>query len=147
MRGHRQDIPAYPLEVVERGLLRNPYMALRPHAHCGGSFSPEQWHGREPPLGLPWYSELTLWPAETAETKQRAAPRVPYSKLLHWWIAEYLPQHPEPDKRPNVERQRTDAAAAFPDHAPPPETTMQRLRADKGTPPEWRDVGRRPKSD
>jgi hypothetical protein len=147
MKGHRTDVSAYPLEVVEQGLFRNPFMMLRPRIRQGGWFRPEQWHGSEPPQSLPSYHELMLWPAETTETKRKAPPGVPYPKLLRWWTTDYLPRYPEPDKRPNVETQRTDAAAAFPDHTPPTERTMQRLRADKDTPPEWRDVGRRPKSD
>jgi hypothetical protein len=135
---------AYPGEVVAPDRWENPYMVLRPRA---GLLEPEQWRGRPPPPGLPWYRDLTVWPAEAAATKQKAQPRVPYPKLLHWWTKVYLPKHPEPDKRPNADTQRTDAAAAFPDHSPPTERTMQTLRAAKGTPPEWREVGRRPNSD
>jgi hypothetical protein len=147
MKGRRTDVSEYPLEVVNQGLFRNPFMMLRPRIRQGGWFRPEQWHGSEPPQSLPSYHELMLWPAKTTETKQKAPPGVPYPKLLRWWTTDYLPRYREPDKRPNVETQRTDAAAAFPDHTPPTVRTMQRLRADKDTPPEWRGVGRRPKSD
>jgi hypothetical protein len=135
---------AYPGEVVAPDRWENPYMVLRPRA---GLLEPEQWRGRPPPPGLPWYRDLTVWPAEAAPTKQKAQPRVPHPKLLHWWTEVYLPKYPNPDKRPNADTQRTDAAAAFPDHSPPTERTMQTLRAAKGTPPEWREVGRRPNSD
>ena len=65
-------------------------MVLRPRA---GLLEPEQWRGRPPPPGLPRYRELTVWPAEAAatKTKQKAQPRVPYPKLLHWWTEVYLP--------------------------------------------------------
>ena len=133
MRGHRTDgltpgppagaartrspraDAAYPGEVVAPGRWENPFMVLRPRA---GLFEPEQWRGRTPPPGLPWYRDLTVWPAEAVATRQKALPRVPYRKLLHWWTEVYLRQHPDPDKRPDVETQRADAAAAFPDHAP-----------------------------
>jgi hypothetical protein len=162
MRGHRTDglapgppagaartrslrgDAAYPGEVVALGRWENPYMALRPRA---GLFEPEQWHGRLPPPGLPWYRDLTVWPAGAAEAKQKARRRVPRKELRQWWTTEYLPLHPEPDKRPSVETQRKDAAAAFPGYAPPNERTMQNLRADKDTPSDWREPGRRPKLD
>jgi hypothetical protein len=146
VKARRLDDPTSEVEVVKLGLLRNPFMVLHPHHLAGGLFGPEEWQRRQPPTTLLSYFELTVWPAKAAVTKQKAPPRVPYSELLHWWTAEYLPQHPEPDKRPNVETQRTDAAAAFPEHAPPTERTMQNLRADKDTPPEWTESGRRPKS-
>jgi hypothetical protein len=69
---------------------------------------------------------------------------IPPTKLLAAW-AEYLTQHPDPDTRPNKDAQRAGMAAAFPDHAPPDERAMQRLRADPITPPKWREGGRRPK--
>ena len=74
MKARRMDVPASPVEVVERGLFRNPFMVLRPHAPGGGWFRPEKWHGNEPPPGLRWYRELTLWPAEAVEAKQEKAP-------------------------------------------------------------------------
>src|SRR5262249_1628750 len=66
MRAHRTD-GAYPLEAVDPGWCHTPYMPCRPHAHGGGWFRPEKWRGSEPPPGLPWYRELTLWPAEAVE--------------------------------------------------------------------------------
>jgi hypothetical protein len=148
VEGRRMDVSTSEVELVKRGLWQNDFMVLRPRHRRGGLFVPEAWQERQPPTTLTEsYRELTLWPAKASETKQKARPRVHFPKLLHWWITEYLPQYPEPDKRPNVETQRMDAAAAFPDHSPPTERTMQTLRAAKGTPPEWREVGRRPNSD
>jgi hypothetical protein len=70
MKARRMDVPTSPLEVVERGLVRNHFMVLRPHAPGGGWFRPEKWHESEPPPGLPWYCELTLWPAEAIEAAE-----------------------------------------------------------------------------
>jgi hypothetical protein len=83
-------------------------------------------------------------PEKAATTKPA---NVPYRELLHWWTTEYRPKHPDPDKRPDVDTQRADAAAAFPAYTPPTPTMMQKLRAEKSTPGEWREAGRRPKSD
>jgi hypothetical protein len=60
---------------VKPGLLRNPFMVLRPHAPHGGWFRPEQWHGSEPPPSLLEYQyrDLTLWPAEVAETERETS--------------------------------------------------------------------------
>jgi hypothetical protein len=71
--GRRMDVSTSLAEAVELDLLGNPFMVLRPRAPGGGWFRPEQWHGSEPPLGLPWYRELTLWPAETPETERETA--------------------------------------------------------------------------
>ena len=133
VKGRRTDVSTSEVEEVKRGLLRDPFMFLRPrHPGCGGLFGPEEWQRRQPPTTLPeLYCELTVWPAKAAEAKQKARPRVPYPKLLHWWTEVYLPQHPDPDKRPNADTQRTDAAAAFPDHSPPTARTMQTLRATR----------------
>jgi hypothetical protein len=136
--GQRIDVVRDSPEVA-RELWSNPNMALLP----SGEFRPQSRWGQ----ALPSFIGLTLWPAKATETKQKAPPRVPFQKLLGWWTKEYLPRYPDPDKRPNVAKQQNDAAAAFPDHAPPTARTMQHLRANKATPPEWRDVGRRPTSD
>lgn len=70
----------------------------------------------------------------------------PWGKLLHWWTTVYLPLYSDPDLRPNTKTQREHARAHFHDYAPPSEDTMQELRKNEATPPEWREVGRRAKS-
>jgi hypothetical protein len=59
MKGHRVDLSASPLEMVEPSLLRNPLMVWRPRAPGGGGFRPEQ-QGSSLPPSLPWYCELIL---------------------------------------------------------------------------------------
>jgi hypothetical protein len=61
--GHRSDVPGYPRQSVPPGLWRNPNMVLLPHAPGGGLLRPEPRQGGQSPPGLPWYCELTLWPA------------------------------------------------------------------------------------
>jgi hypothetical protein len=141
VKGRRMDDLTSEVEVVKRGLLRNPFMVLRPRHRQGGLFVPEVWEERQPPVTLKEsYCELTVWPAEA----RRNSPRpVPPGKLRRWWTEEYLPKHPEPDKRPNVGAQRAAAQEYFKCYRPPSEKDMQRLRADKSTPPEWVEKGRR----
>jgi hypothetical protein len=73
VKGRRMDDPSSPLVEVDRDLFRFPFMVLRPHAPGGGWFRSEKWRGNEPPQDLPWYYELTVWPAETPEQTTTAA--------------------------------------------------------------------------
>jgi hypothetical protein len=141
--GRRIDTPEGLVEQVPSGLWGNPDMVWHPSL---GVLRPEQRPGQPAPGPLlRSYVNLTLMPAAGApETKPPKKPRLPYSELLQWWKAEYLPLHPEPDKRPSREKQRQDAATRFPQHARPSEAVMQRLRSDKATPPEWTETGRKP---
>lgn len=95
--------------------------------------------------------EVEGWDQKAPQTEAEAAlpapapkPPVAEAALTAWWKG-YLKQHPNPDKRPDVAEQRAVAAAHFPNHAPPNERSMQKLRNDRNTPPEWREGGRRPK--
>jgi hypothetical protein len=104
---------------VRRSLFRNPFMVLRPRAPHGGWFCPEQWHGREPPQGLPWYRELTLWPAGATETKQTARRAVGRPGVAEACIELFQARRSEGIP---LERQSAEAAAivsAWPKDGPP----------------------------
>jgi hypothetical protein len=76
LKGRRMDVPTETLEPepIKRERLLDRFMVLRPQAQDGGWFRPEAWHGNEPPPGLERYCDLTLWPAEAAETKSIVPP-------------------------------------------------------------------------
>ena len=79
-------------------------------------------------------------------SKRPPKPPIPWADLLKWWRFEYLKKHSDPDKRPTVAEQHEAAKAQFPNHAPPTFEQMKKLRAHPGTPGEWSEGGRRPKS-
>jgi hypothetical protein len=85
-------------------------------------------------------------PAAKPKAKRKSLRRVPQAKLQHWWFKVYLPEYPDPEKRPNVEAQHKAAIAHFKSYEPPSRAETQQLRADKRTPDEWRKPGTRPKS-
>jgi hypothetical protein len=135
--------PALPLEVLRDAVtdaVTRLRMRQRRERQALPTPAPEpETHVDAPPPPIP--------PARSAPVSPVTPPRKPrlrYPELRQWWVAEYLPLHSEPDKRPSRKMQRADAAKRFRDHAPPSETTMQRLRAEKDTPGEWRGPGRTP---
>jgi hypothetical protein len=122
MKGHRTDVSAYPSEVVEQGLFRNPFMVLRPRASQGGWFRPEQWHGSQPPQNLPWYHELTLWSAEAAASEREAsrAARDTPPRSAREAIAPA-----EEEAKPTVADRQQDPAPQKPSRALPPASDDQ----------------------
>ena len=54
MKARSMDVPRLRWRWWSRELFQDPFMVLRPHAPGGGWFRPENWHGNEPPPGLPY---------------------------------------------------------------------------------------------
>jgi hypothetical protein len=76
LKGRHMDVPTETLEPepIKRERFLDRFMVLRPQAQDGGWFRAETWYGNEPPPGLERYCDLTLWPAEAAETKSIVSP-------------------------------------------------------------------------
>jgi hypothetical protein len=94
--------------------------------------------GREP--WLRWYLDtdvLRLWPAAGMEVK----PSIPEGRLKDAW-ASFVAGHVAAGTRPTVPECKDALVAAFPDHAPPTDNAITKLRAETPTPSDWTRRGK-----